>query len=108
MSRRSLYLVLAVAGAALPYAFFLQFFRTQGLGGNFVGALFVNGAAGGFAVDVLLSSLVFWVFLFADARRSGVARPWVYVIVNLLIGLSCALPLFLWAREGSRPQGPDG
>jgi hypothetical protein len=101
MSRSSLYLSLAAIGALLPWLFFLQFFRVEGLAGDFVGALFVNGAAGGFTTDLLISSVVFWVFLFAEARRCGVARPWLYVLVNLLIGLSCALPLFLWAREGS-------
>lgn len=32
-------------------------------------------------------------------RRVGVARPWFYVGVNLAVGLSCALPLYPWARE---------
>jgi hypothetical protein len=99
MSRRNLFLVLAVLGAIAPYIFFFQFFSAEGFAGNFVGALYVNGAAGGFATDLLISSLVFWVYLFAEARRVGVSRPWVYVLVNLFIGLSCALPLFLWARE---------
>ena len=99
MSRSSLFLALAVARAVVPYFFFIQFFAAEGFGGNFVGALFVNGAAGGFSSDVLLSSLVFWLFLFSESRRVGVSRPWTYVAVNLLIGLSCALPLFLWARE---------
>ncbi|MGQ0734504.1 MAG: DUF2834 domain-containing protein [Acidobacteriota bacterium] len=99
MSRISLYLSLAVVGAIVPYIFFVQFFGAEGFGGNFIGALFVNGAAAGFSADVLLSSLVFWIYLFPEARRTNVGRPWVYVAVNLLIGLSCALPLFLWARE---------
>jgi hypothetical protein len=99
MSRRGLFLVLAVLGGIAPYIFFFQFFSAEGLAGNFVGALFVNGAAGGFATDVLISSVVFWIYLFAEARRVGVSRPWVYVLVNLCIGLSCAFPLFLWARE---------
>lgn len=102
MSRRSLFLALAVLGAVVPYVFFAQFFSAEGFGGDFVGSLFVNGAAGGFAADVLLSSVVFWVFLFREAPRAGVSRPWVYVLINLAIGLSCALPLFLWARERTR------
>ena len=99
MSRRTVFLTLAVLGAIAPYIFFIQFFSAEGLAGNFVGALFANGAAGGFATDLLISSLVFWIFLFAEAKRAGVAKPWIYVLVNLFIGLSCALPLFLWARE---------
>ncbi len=90
---------LALLGAVVPCFFFGQFFVAEGMGGDFVGALFVNGAAGGFASDLFISSFVFWIFAFTEARRVGVARPWVFVLLNLVIGLSCALPLFFWARE---------
>lgn len=107
MSRSSIYLLLAVAGGLLPWLFFARFFAVEGPGGDFVGALFANGAAGGFSADVLISSLVFWIFLFPEARRAGVGRPWIYVVVNLAIGLSCALPLFLWQRErAARGRSP--
>ena len=99
MSRATLYLVLAVLGAIVPYLFFFRFFAAEGLTGDFLGACFANGAAGGITADLLGSSIVFWLYLFPEARRVGVARRWVYVAVNLLVGLSCALPLFLWARE---------
>ena len=101
MSRRTIYLVLAIIGAVAPYVFFMRFFGAEGLGGDFVGALFANGAAGGFTTDLLISSVVLWIFVFAEGRRVGVGRGWLYVLINLLIGLSCALPLFLWAREGA-------
>ncbi len=106
MSRGTLYLTLAVVGAVVPYVFFAQFFGAEGWGGDFVGALFVNGAAGGFSADVLISSLAFWVFLFSEARGQRIARPWLYVAVNLGIGLSCALPLLLWARERAAAVRP--
>jgi len=107
MSRSTLFLELAILGAVAPYIFFFQFFATEGVAGNFFGALYANGAAGGVATDLLISSVVFWLFLFPEARRVGVERPWIYVVVNLVIGLSCAVPLFLWARErASRRQRP--
>lgn len=106
MSRSSIYLTLAVLGAVAPYFFFLRFFAAEGLAGDFVGALFVNGAAGGFAADLLISSLVFWIYMLGEARRVGVTRPWIFVVVNLVIGLSCALPLFLWARERALERQP--
>lgn len=102
MSRPTLYLLLAILGAVCPYAFFLRFFAASGPSADFAGALFANGAAAGFTTDLLVSSFVFWIFLFAEAPRNGVARPWVYVAVNLAVGLSCALPLFLWSRERAR------
>jgi len=92
---KNLYLLLAIAGAIVPYVFFVDFFRAGGLQlPTFVAALFVNGAAGGFAADVLVSSLVFWTYLFSR-REPG---AWRYIAVNLAIGLSCALPLYLYVR----------
>ena len=104
MTRSRLFLFLAVTGAVVPWLFFAGFLRAEGLAGDFVGALFANGAAGGFTADLLISSLTFWLFLFPEARRGGVRRPWIYVLLNLLIGLSCALPLFLWAREQGKAR----
>ncbi|RMF44543.1 MAG: DUF2834 domain-containing protein [Deltaproteobacteria bacterium] len=90
---KNLYLTLAVVGALVPYAFFFGFFADQGLTA-FVPALFVNGAAAGFTADLLISSLVFWIYLFS--RDQG-PNPWLYVVLNLTIGLSCALPAYLYA-----------
>ena len=105
MSRSTVLLGLTVLGAVVPYVFFIQFFAAEGLGGDFVGSLFVNGAASGFAADVLISSLVFWIFLFAEARRVGIRHAWAFVVLNLAVGLSCALPLFLWKRERAVARG---
>lgn len=99
MQRSNVYLALAVVGALVPWFYFARFFAAHGLGGNFVGSLFANDASGGFTIDLLISSLAFWTYLFREASVRGIQRPWVYLVVNLLIGLSCALPLFLWARE---------
>ncbi|MCM2257579.1 MAG: DUF2834 domain-containing protein [Vicinamibacteria bacterium] len=99
MKRTALWLELAVVGSVVPWLFFFRYFRAEGFPGDFAGALFVNGAAGGFSADLLISSFVFWLFLFPEARRAGVARPWLYVTLNLGVGLSCALPAFLYARQ---------
>lgn len=106
MSRKIIYLLMAIGGAVLPWCFFASFFASEGLAGDFVGALFVNGAAGGFSADLLISPVAFWIFLFPEARRAEISRPWLFVLINLLVGLSCALPLFLWRRANasSRPQ----
>lgn len=99
MSRKNIFLSLAILGALLPWILFLQFFQAEGIGGDFLGALFANGASGGFTVDLILSSLVFWIFLFREGRLKRMRPLWPYVLINLFIGLSCAFPLFLWARE---------
>lgn len=99
MNRRTLYLLLAILGAVAPWVFFARFFAAHGVTGQFVPSLFVNGAAGGITADLLISSVVFWILLAVEGRRVGIGHRWVLVVINLAIGLSCALPLFLWARE---------
>lgn len=100
---KRVYLLLALLGAVVPYAFFTAHIAAAGPGlPAFLGAVFATSAAAGFAADVLISSAVLWVFLFAsgDGRRA-----WVIVPVNLLIGLSCALPAYLYLRERDAERG---
>jgi len=93
------YLVAAILGALVPYLFFFGWIQDNGLAlGGFIQALFVNGAAGGFSADLLIASFVFWGFMAADDAAAVVGRPWLYIFVNLTIGLSCALPLYLYFR----------
>ena len=97
---KTLYLVLAIVGAVLPYVFFVQHFSSEGVSlSRFVTALFPNGAAGGFTADLLITSVVFWIFMFHQRNRDNGPRPILFIGLNLLIGLSCALPAYLYARE---------
>jgi len=94
---KHLYLVLAVLGAVVPYLFFGPFFMESGLDlGGFLRAVFANGPAGGFAADLLISSVVFWIYLFT---RSEGPAAWPFVLLNLTIGLSCALPAYLYVTS---------
>ena len=100
MKLATVYMLLALAGAAGPYGFFIQHFIQEGIGlSSFVAALFATPAGSGFTVDLLVSSAVFWIFLFRESGIHGLRYPWAYVILNLAVGLSCALPLFLCFRE---------
>ena len=97
MNLKTVYLVLAILGAAIPIVFFASFALDNGLDlFAFVGALFVNGAAGGFTADLLISSFVFWIYMFSNPEDGP--KPWAFIALNLCIGLSCALPAYLWAR----------
>jgi hypothetical protein len=101
---KHVYLGLAVLGAVVPYLFFLEHFATAGLNPMvFVASAFANPGAAGMTADLVLSSVVFWVFLFAagEGRRALLLIP-----VNLLIGLSCALPLYLYLRSRERAGAP--
>ena len=100
---KNLYLALAIVGAIAPYVFFVQHFEAAGL--SIIALLdnaFANGAAAGFAADVLLSSVAFCVYL--GARK--VPNAWIYVLVNVTIGLSCALPLYLYVNARTTAARP--
>lgn len=98
--KKFVYLELAILGAVVPYIFFVGFMSENGVSLlEFTRQLFANGAAGGFTADLLITSLVFWIWSFGEANRHQMRNWWLYVAVNLLIGLSCALPLFLFFRQ---------
>lgn len=102
MNKKSIYLGLAFAGAIVPYLYFIQHFSDAGLGiSTFVSAVFANPAAGGFTADLLISSFVFWIAMF---HRQGLGKgpnPLLFILLNLTIGLSCALPAYLAANEAT-------
>ena len=101
---KNLYLIAAVVGTIVPYFFFVQHFGTEGYSlGAFLGAAFATPAASGAFADLIISSVVFWVLL----AQSGVAARniTVFVLLNLLIGLSCALPAYLWWRARGAEAG---
>lgn len=96
---RKLYAALSVAGFLLPMSQVALFVRDHGLDLRaFLTLPFANFAASTFAFDLLVSCVVFWVFLY----RSRVAHKWAYVAMTLLVGLSFALPMFLFARESEQ------
>ena len=100
---KKIYLIAAIIGALVPLAFFSGFIQENGVDlPAFVSALFVNGAAGGFSADLLISSFVFWAFMFHQRSRKDVPNPILFIALNLCIGLSCALPAYLYWVESIR------
>ena len=94
---KNLYLVLAIAGTVIPYFYFLQHMGVEGAAlVPFMAAAFANPVASGFTADLLISSFVFWIYMFNAGDNAP--RPWAFIVMNLLIGLSCALPAYLYWR----------
>ena len=103
MRPKHAYLGLCILGTILPLAAFLPFLRRHGLDiGEFLDQLFATPVSGFFAWDVIVSSLVLWVFVLLEGRRLAMARLWAPIAANLLVGVSLGLPLFLYLRERSR------
>lgn len=99
MSQKHFYLILAITGFIAPYYFFISFLMAHGLDGKaFLQQLFGTRIATFFAVDLLLSCVVFVRFLRQEARRYAIARWWLYLLALVTVGLSFALPLFLYVR----------
>jgi phosphoglycerol transferase MdoB-like AlkP superfamily enzyme len=61
--------------------------------------LFANDISTFFAIDLVISIIVFWVYLFAEANKLQMKNAWLYLLASVTVGLSFALPLFLYFRE---------
>ena len=102
MNRKHVYLILSIIGLVVPYYFFVLFLKTHVLDGKaFVQELFSTRISTFFAMDLLISSLVFIGYIRQEATRCAMRRWWLYLFALLTFGLSFALPLFLYVRESS-------
>ena len=100
MSRTNIYVALAVIGLIAPYLFFFQFFKANGLNlGLLVQQALINPVSIAFTVDLAISIIVFWIYMFSEANKLQMKNGWVYVLASLTIGLSFALTLFLYFRD---------
>lgn len=97
---KRVYLLLALAGFVIPYYFFITFLTAHGLNVPLmIEQLFGTPISTFFAVDLLITAIVFWIFLYREAHRLQMKHRWVYLVATLLVGPSFALPLFLYFRE---------
>ena len=97
---KNIYLALAFLGTVLPYSQFIPFVREHGLDARlFIEQLFATRIGGFFGMDVIVSSVVLWVFVRAEGRRLGMRHLWAPIAAILTVGVSLGLPLFLYLRE---------
>ena len=97
MNRKNIFLLLAIVGFIAPYYFFLQ---VRGFDLNAVFQMFAaSPVLSGTAMDLLIAVIVFWFFMFTEAKKLEMENSWVYLLATLTVGLSFALPLFLYFRE---------
>ena len=103
MRLQSIYLIAAILGTVLPYYYLISFLMDEGFNLALFGEqLFTYAASSMFTVDLLLSSFVFWIFVEHEGRKAAMRHRWIYIVCNLTVGLSLALPLFLYVRERTR------
>ena len=100
MKPKTLYLLLCILGAVLPYAAFIPWLFAHGLDiPLFVESLFANRISAFFGLDVIVSALVLWVFVATEGKRRRVRHLWAPIAASLAVGVSLGLPLFLYLRE---------
>jgi hypothetical protein len=100
MTKKNIYLVLAIIGFMAPYYFFLQLPGENGFDlPLLIQPLLANNLLRGVAMDLTVSVIVFWAYMFAEANKLQMKNAWLYVLATLLVGMSFAFPLFLYVRE---------
>jgi len=101
---RALLLLLAIVGLALPWWFNLRYLGGGGgLGPDaFFGAAFANPLTTAITLDVYLAAVAFSAGVALD--RAAGRRRWWALPLTFGVGLSFALPLYLWWRSGPRQQ----
>lgn len=105
---KGIYLLICLLGFLLPYSQFLPFVLEHGLDIKlFFEQLFANKISGFFGMDVIVSSLALWTFVFWEGTRLKMQNLWVYVVCNLLFGVSLGLPLFLFMRQRQLEKQAD-
>ena len=93
------YLLAAIIGAIAPYATFYGYLTSVPGASGALSLAWGNPIAAATLVDFSISCLVFWPFLITESKRLRIAAPWFFILTNIVIGLSSALPAFLYMRE---------
>jgi hypothetical protein len=108
VKQKNVYLFLAVLGTALPYSQFVPWVMENGLQlGLLVRQLFANRIGGFFGLDVLVSAVVLVRFVRIEGKRLRMRHLWLPIVGLCTIGVSFALPIFLFLREDAL-EGTDG
>lgn len=103
MNLKGIYLALCIAGTILPLWEFSPWVLEHGLNiPLFIEHMFPNPVAGAFSIDVLISTVVLWVFVLTEGPRLRVPHLWAPLLANVVAGVSSGLPLFLYLRERVR------
>jgi hypothetical protein len=103
MNKKQIYLAATVLGALVPCYFIAGFVVENGLDLSlFLSQLFANNAASTFSSDLLLCSFIFWFFMYNDKKDKNLPHIGLFIALNLMVGLSMALPLYFYFREDAQ------
>lgn len=105
MKLKTIYLALCLAGVIVPYWQFVPWVAHNGLNMRlFFQQLFANHIGAFFVMDVIVSAVALLVFVRSESSRLRVRGRWLPLLAVLTVGVSLALPLFLYMRERTLEQ----
>ena len=108
MNKKTLYLILCVPGAAVPYTQFVPWLLQNGLNLRlFTNEMLANRIAAFFVADVLMSAVVVIAFLWMETQARQVRGRWLVLIALVTVGVSLGLPLFLYLRQRAIEEPAD-
>lgn len=94
-----IYLILCLLGTILPLGQFIPWLAEHGFHLPLMWQQIHTDRLSAFAwSDVVVSALALTVFVLAESRRIGM-RHGPLALLGLVVGVSMALPLFLWLRQ---------
>lgn len=96
---KTFYLLAAVVGAIAPYAVYFGYLEYVPGSSGALSLAWGNPIAAATLTDFTISCLVFWPFLVTESRKLAIRHWWLFIVANIFIGLSFALPAFLYIRE---------
>jgi hypothetical protein len=100
MSRKNVYFLLCVLGIAVPYSQFLPWLFQNGFDWRLIlASLAANRISLFFVADVLVSAAVLVVFMRQESGRAPIRQGWIATVGLCLVGVSFALPMYLYLRE---------
>ena len=100
MKLKTIYLTLCLLGVVLPYWQFVPWVTQNGLNMRlFFQQLFANHVGTFFGMDVIVSAAALLVFVRNESFRLRIRGAWLPLLAILTVGVSLALPLFLYMRE---------
>lgn len=103
--KKNVYLGFCILGVVLPYWQFLPWVAANGLDLRlFLQQLFANRIGAFFGMDVLVSAIALLLFVRFENSRARIPGRWLPFLAVLMVGVSLALPLFLYLRERALEQ----
>jgi hypothetical protein len=100
MRLRHVYLLLCLAGIALPFWKMVPWLLDHGLNLSLLcHELFATRIGAFFGLDVVVSAIVLFVFIYSEGRRLSLSLLWLPILATLLVGVSLGFPLFLYLRQ---------